>query len=160
MFIYSVRASTLRFFGVLFLTICLTVVLVLFGSGQTVFASGTVSGSVDYSGIRTAEDRAAFLKNFGIEVREGSEEETTFTMPENFDRVMLGYNELQKAQGLDISKYKKKKVTRYTYEVLNYPDYEGGVYANLLVYRGKIIACDVCSANPEGFVIPLTEFGK
>ena len=76
-------------------------------------------------------------------------------MPENFDRVILGYNELQKKQGLDLSKYQKKRVTRYTYKVTNY-DAEGDVYANLFVYRGKIVACDVCSANPDGFVIPLT----
>ena len=73
-------------------------------------------------------------------------------MPEEFDRVMQGYNEIQKTQGLDLSRYRKKKVTRYTYEVTNYPDYEGTVYANLIVYRGRIIAADLSSADPLGFV--------
>jgi hypothetical protein len=69
--------------------------------------------------------------------------------------VILGYNELQKKQGLDLSKYARKKVTRYTYKVTNY-DSDGDVYASLFVHRGKIIACDLSSASPDGFVLPLT----
>ena len=80
-------------------------------------------------------------------------------MPDNFDRVILGYNELQKKQGLDLSKYAKKKVTRYAYKVTNY-DSEGEVYANLFIHRGKIIACDLSSVSPDGFVVPLTLVDK
>jgi len=56
------------------------------------------------------------------------------------------------AVGLDLSKYAKKKVTRYTYEIDGYEDYDGAVMVNLLVYRNRIIGCDVSSADPEGFV--------
>ena len=86
-------------------------------------------------------------------------------MPENFDRVMLGYNEIQKAQGLDLSRYAKKKVTRYTYEVTNYAElqpedaepYHGAVYANLLIYRNRVIGADISSADPTGFVEELVK---
>ena len=76
-------------------------------------------------------------------------------MPESFDRIMLGYNEIQKAQGLDLSGYAKKRITRYTYEMDGYDGYEGTVYVNLLVYRSRVIGCDISSADPEGFVEPL-----
>ena len=78
-------------------------------------------------------------------------------MPEDFDRVLLGYNELQKQQGLDLSKYAKKRVSRYSYEVTNYSE-DGAVVANILVWKGRVIACDFSSASPDGFVKPLTEF--
>ena len=39
-------------------------------------------------------------------------------------------------------------------------DSEGEVYANLFVYRGKIVACDICSADPKGFVLPLTQVDR
>ena len=91
------------------------------------------------------------MENFGIEVDPDSEESTAFRMPEDFDRVILGYNELQKKQGLDLSKYKNKRVTRYTYRVVGEDS-----YANLFVYRGKIVACDISSASPDGYVLPLT----
>ena len=41
---------------------------------------------------------------------------------------------------------------RYTYEVTNYEDYDGVVYANLIVYRGRVIGGDICSADVTGFI--------
>ena len=82
-------------------------------------------------------------------------ESVTFSVPEDFDKVIAGYNELQKSQGLDISKYKNKKVTRYTYEIDGYGDYKGPVNINLIVYRNTVVACDISSADPTGFIEPL-----
>ena len=154
MFIYSIRGSTVKLFGVMALAIVLLFGIALSGSANSVSASSSAT-EIDFSGIKTNEDRVKFIENFGIKVEETPVEEEAFRMPENFDRVILGYNELQKKQGLDLSKYQKKRVTRYTYKVTNY-DAESDVYANLFVFRGKIVACDICSANPDGFVIPLT----
>ena len=154
MFIYSIRASTVKIIGVILLFAVILTGLALAGGGGVVSASSSAT-EVNYGGIKTGEDRIGFIKNFGIEIDEGSEEEVAFRMPESFDRVILGYNELQKKQGLDLSKYENKRVTRYTYKVTNYKS-DGEVYANLFVYRGKIVACDLSSADPSGFVIPLT----
>ena len=77
-------------------------------------------------------------------------------MPENFDRVILGYNQIQKKQGLDLSKYERKRVTHYAYEVTNY-EHDGTVYVNLLVHKNKIIAADISSAANGGFVLPLVD---
>jgi hypothetical protein len=158
MFIYSIRASTIKFLA---LTLFLTVIV---GALAISTEAGTVSAvslatEIDYSNIKTKENRIGFMRGFGIKVDENSEEEKSFLMPENFDRVILGYNELQKKQGLDLSKYQNKKVTRFSYRVTNYKS-EGDVYANIFVYRGKIVACDICSASPDGFVIPLTQVEK
>ena len=65
---------------------------------------------------------------------------------------MLSYNEFQRQMGLDLAKYKGKDVMRYTYEVTNYPEYEGRVYANVLIYRNKVIGGDICSADSKGFL--------
>ena len=74
------------------------------------------------------------------------------TVPTEFDKVYAAYNELQKEQGLNLSRYKGKDVTRYTFAITNYKDYEGTVYANVLVYRNRVIGGDVCSADVSGFV--------
>ncbi len=153
MFIYSIRASTVKIIGLVLLAVALIGCIVLSGDNAAVMAAG--SGEIDYSGIKTNEQRVAFIEGFGIDVEDTPTEEQAFTMPKDFDRVILGYNELQKKQGLDLSKYQNKKVTRYTYKVTNY-DAEGEVYANLFIYRGKIVACDICSASPDGFVLPMT----
>ena len=153
MFVYSMRASTVKFFGFVLLTLLLIVAAVFLGGDGTVLASSDAV-EIDFSGMKTNEDRVAFIRSFGIEVEE-KPEDCAFTMPEDFDRVIGGYNEIQKRQGLDLSKYARKRVTRYTYKVTNY-NVEGDVYASLFVYRSKVIACDIASASPEGFVLPLT----
>ena len=154
MFVYSVRASTIKFFSVIILT-----VLVLFGillfmpeSSGVVYAA---SERVEFGGVKTNDDRVSFIRGFGWDIDEAPMEEVSFSLPENFDRIIAGYNEIQKSQGLDLSKYKNKKVTRYTYNVKNYENYEGQVVVNLIVHRGTVIACDISSSEPGGFVKPL-----
>ncbi len=157
MFIYSIRASTVKLIGIVALTLVLLVTAVVFGGGETVAAAA--DGEINFGGMKTNEDRVAFIESFGVKVEGTPIEEEAFTMPENFDRIIAGYNELQKRQNLDLTKYQNKKVTRYTYKVTNYAD-EGEVYVNLFVYRSKIVACDISSASPTGFVTPLTLIEK
>jgi hypothetical protein len=127
-------------------------------AGGTLMATEQVSAqeTISYGKIRTDEERLAFLASLGWQTTGEVVEEETFILPETFDRVLLGYNEIQKDQGFDLSRYRKKKVTRYTYQVTNYEGYEGTVYANIIMYRNRIIAGDICSADPLGFVRPLT----
>lgn len=157
MFVYSVRASSVRFFAAIALVLVLLLVFVSLGGAEAVSVGATGTPSYRYDGIREGADRIEFLAQFGIEVNETPIEEETFTMPEDFDHVLRGYNEVQKAQGLDLSKYVGKKLTRYTYEVTN-ASCEGTVYATVLVHRRRVVAADVSSADPTGFVMPPTEF--
>ena len=83
-------------------------------------------------------------------------EECEIVIPREFDKVMTSYNEIQKQQGLDLSKYAKKTATRYTYKITNYPDYNGTVYANIITYRNKVISGDICSADAKGFLHTLS----
>ena len=147
MFICSVRASTLRFVGLLLVAASMLVGALAYQRNAAVDVA-----SYQFNKIKTDEDRIEFLAQFGWETTKTPIEQTEFTIPETFDRVMMGYNEIQKNQGLDLSRYENKKVTRYTYEVTNYEGYEGKVYANVIVYRDKVIAGDICAADPLGFV--------
>ena len=153
MFIYSVRASTVKFFAFVLVAVALVIGVVGFSADAAVSASAP--GEVDFSGIKTKEDRIAFMTALGIQVADG-EQSQVFIIPKSFDRVILGYNEIQKKQGLDVTKYTRKKITRYTYEVTNF-DSEGKVYANLFIYRNRIIACDISSLDGDGFVYPMTQ---
>ena len=154
MFVCSLRASTVKFFGIVVLTIAVLVGALAFGNTAVEAAA---SATVKFSGIKTNEDRLEFISRFGIEVAGEPCEVKSFSVPENFDKIIAGYNELQKSQGLDISKYKNKKVTRYTYETDGYGDYKGKFYVNLIVYRNTVVACDVSSADRGGFVEPLVK---
>ena len=99
MFIYSIRASTVKIIGFVLLAVALIGCIALSGDNAAVMAAG--SGEIDYSNVKTNEQRVAFIEGFGIQVDDTPTEEQAFTMPKDFDRVILGYNELQKKQGLD-----------------------------------------------------------
>lgn len=160
MFIYSFRASTLRFFAVVGLAAAALVALIVFVPAYEggSYPSGATDAAlkVNFDGIKTNEDRIGFLEQFGYTVSPDPVETVDVVVPSDFDRVFSGYNELQKAQGLDLAKYKGKNVTRYTYNVTNYPEDAnpsgGKVWANLVIWRGKVIAGDICSADPAGFI--------
>ena len=156
MFIYSVRASTLRFFGVLAVTVCLLVSIMAFSGTDSVFAMS--NSAYSFSDVSTKEDRLEFLSQFGILAAADSESAESFVIPEALDRVMLAYNEIQKAQGLDLSGYCRKKVQRYTYTVENYKQSGVTVYANVIVYRHRVIGGEVSALGEGSFVIPFTAF--
>ena len=152
MFICSVRAGTLKFFGAVLLSLALFLAILVLVEPEAVSTQGDVIETVSYAGLKTDEDRITLLKSFGWEVAEGEPSEVAFLLPKEFDRVLAGYNEMQKEQGLDLARYANKRVTRYTYEITNYEGYEGKVYANLILYKNKLVAADITSADPHGFV--------
>jgi len=154
MFICSLRAGTLRFFGVIALALAVLVTLIAFVPALSpVRATAAEPAEAhDFEKAGTNEERVAFLASFGYQVQPEPTESEKVTVPRNFDKVFAAYNELQKKQGLDLAPYAGKTVERYTYTVLNYPDYDGVVYANLLVYRGRVIGGDVCAADANGFL--------
>ncbi len=158
MFIYSFRASTLKFLGVISVTLVALIAIIAFvpvyaeGIGAT--NNATTSGGVEisYDNIKSSADAVNFVAQFGWTANGGKTETQKVTIPEEFDKIFAAYNEIQKSQGLDLSKYKKKELTRYTFEITNYPDYDGKVYANVLVYRNRVVGGDICSADVSGFV--------
>ena len=160
MFVYSFKASTVRILGVVCIALVGIIALVAFvptyvTAGNTDTPTMQVdseSVSIKYDKIKTEQDVVAFLEQFGWQVEEQTAKSTVLTIPGEFDKVLTGYNEIQKRQGLDLSKYKKKNVTRYTYKITNYDGYDGTVYANILVYRNKVVGGDVCSADVKGFM--------
>ena len=156
MFVYSLRASTLKFFAVVCVALTALITMITFipeyNSGELGYITTGKEGEISYDKIKTDADRARFLSQFGWEIGATPIESAEITIPDQFDKIFTGYNEIQKLQGLDLSKYKGKTMMRYTYDVTNYPDYEGRVQANLLVYRGKVIGGDICSADMNGFI--------
>ncbi len=155
MFVYTLRAQTIKFFSVVGISVAALLILIAFiptYEPTVVNTLYTQTANVNFNKIKTNDDRIDFLEQFGWTVSEKPSDEEEVTIPHDFDKIMLSYNEFQRQMGLDLAKYKGKKVMRYTYEITNYPEYEGRVYANLLIYRNKVIGGDVCSADASGFL--------
>ncbi len=152
MFIVSLRSSVFK--GVLFsafLVAC--AVLGVYAAGHSVSVASRHAAAADYR-AGNAQERIAFLSQFGWEVDEDPVEVSEVLIPGKFDKAFEEYNELQKKHGLDLSKYASRRAKRWTYEVKNYPGYEnsGLIQANLFVYEGRVIGGDICSLETNGFI--------
>lgn len=97
----------------------------------------------------TDEERIAYLRTCGWEVDAGSCTVREVIIPSDFDETYQSYADLQARQGFELEKYKGKRVKQITYTVTNYPDSQD-VIAELLVYRGNIIAGDIYSMKTDG----------
>ena len=100
----------------------------------------------------TNDQRVKFLTDLGWEVTASPAEATEVRIPREADEVFSRYNELQKNQGYDLTKYAGKKVMRYVYQINNFPDAKEPVYATLLVYKDRIIGGDITDTTPGGRV--------
>lgn len=69
-------------------------------------------------------------------------------IPSDFDESYQSYADLQARQGFDMEKLKGKRVKQVVYTVTNAE--ESDVLAELLIYRGKIVAGDICSMKTDG----------
>ena len=137
MFIYTLKASSIKFFAVVLLSVVVLVTLIAvipeYGS-----AGDVAVVSIQYGEVKTNDDRLAFIRQFGY-------------TPVS-DAVYEKYNELQRAQGLNLKKYQGKSAMKYTYLLEEYPGYEGRVLFTMLVYKDKVIAGDVCGIDEAQFI--------
>lgn len=121
-------------------------------------AIGAAAGGGDAltgDSVSSAEDRINFLLDCGWETDPNSETIQDIHIPERFTAVYENYNDLQISQGYDLTDYAGRDCTLYSYTVLNYPDENQTVIADLYVYKNRIIGGDVHSTNLNGFMIAL-----
>lgn len=153
MFVLSVRLAKKKRLVVFVLALCVCVAG--FFGVKALFSARETSAQQQIKETKTAgktgEQRKSFLQSFGWEVSDEPDEILEITIPESFDAVYEEYNNIQKTQQMDLSKYKGKRCKKYTYAVFNYPDYPEGVFATILVYNGKIIGGDVSCLIEDGF---------
>ena len=144
MFIYTFKASKIKFFAVVLLAVASLLALITLVPGYG--DAGTVAAvTIDYNNIKTDEDRIGFIESFGYT------SECEVRVPDDFDTVYTKYNDLQRSQGLNLKKYAGKSLTRYSYYLTDYSGYDGKVMITLLVYKNRIVGGDVCGVDGEGF---------
>ncbi len=108
--------------------------------------------------VSSSTEVVNYISSLGWEVSEEPDEIKEVVIPHEFNDVYLNYNEIQKAQGFDLTDYAGERVKMWTYTVTNYPGYEDKdcVKINILVYEGCVIGGDVCSVELDGFMYGLS----
>lgn len=151
MFIFTTKLRRGRIFA------CAVAAVLLCGAVVTaaglVNARGAaVSTAASPKGVKTNEDRVAYLESYGWTVSGEPVSVEELVIPEEFDETYSQYLELQTGQGFDLTQYCGKRVKRYTYAITNYPTGETGVQAGLLIFKNTVIGGDVLSSQLGGFI--------
>lgn len=146
MFVVSVKTGKKRM--ILVLAAVLVILTAALAAGKLL---GGAQAAQSLPAGETNEQRLAFLLGYGWEADTEAVEVREITIPDVFDDVYLKYNEVQKAQGMDLERYRGKTCRQWIYNVTNYPA-QGTVHASLLVLDGKIIGGDLSSTELDGFL--------
>ena len=105
-------------------------------------------------------ERVEFLNGLGYIVEPDPDKEE-IVIPAEFNAAYSEYNELQKQQGFDLLPYAGKKADKYTYRILNYPDYPENIVINLIFDDHRLIGADITYNDAEnGFTKDLIENGN
>ena len=130
------------------LACCAALVLTL-GGGPAREASASAVPSP--KGVKSNEDRVAYLESLGWLTAAQPSAEEALTLPTKFDEAYQAYLTLQRSQGFDLEKYAGETIKRYTYQVKNYPGLQENIWACLLVCKHQIIGGEIFCNQGDGF---------
>ena len=145
MFIWTARINLRK------IKIVAAAALVVCASGLAVVSLGArqarAAAAVNPKGIKTSDDRVAYLQEWGWQVSPEAVLTEELILPTQFGEEYAKYLALQEEMGFDLTDYAGKRVKRYTYEVLNHPGGESGVVAHLLICRNTVIGGEIMGGN-------------
>lgn len=151
MLVISLKANKKRLVVLAVITVVLMILAIsVFGGAKQVADTSAISYKAGNN-----EQRLAFLSQFGWKVEEDPVSVEEVIIPINFNKIYESYNELQKSQDLDLTKYAGETAKKWTYQVKNYPGYgedSDCIRANLLVFEGVIIGGDISNIEQDGFM--------
>lgn len=150
MFVVSVKSSKIKIalFAFFLVSVC---ALSLFIFGKDYSSSVVAEGGISLR-ASNEKQRTSFLSQLGWDFDIEPAQVKEVIIPEEFDEIYEKYNELQKEQSFDLEKYKGEKVKKWTFDINNFPGYEGKtgyVQANLLIYKGNVIGGDITVRGKE-----------
>ncbi|NLT40468.1 MAG: DUF4830 domain-containing protein [Clostridiales bacterium] len=137
--------------AVLIIAIIVCIIIIAAGRGDNEYRDA-FSEEISVTNIKSNEDRVAFLSALGWEVDPIIVEMEEAVIPKEFGDTYKAYNKIQLEQGFDLLEYAGKRVKRYTYAVTNYPDIPDNVYADLIIYKDRVIGGDICCIASDGFM--------
>lgn len=146
----TLRLKPKTLFGIILALTGVVVIALTFVTNHVKNDSKSVSVIIKAS---TDEQRRDYLAGYGWETAEDFETKE-LVIPENWNDVYSAYNEVQLNQGFDLTDFKGKTVTLYTYTITNYENLSEGVVADMLVCDDNLIGGDVCNTSAEnGFLV-------
>ncbi len=149
MVVMTAKLSKGKLITILLIIVVIVGLLIALCSGAKQNGDSTAESAAT---VRDNAERVSYLESMGWQVDPNPVETQEARIPEAMPEVLEKYNELQKSQGFDLTRYSGKTVKRYVYEVTNYPDTTDRYFATLLVYQDEVIGGDVSAASQSGIM--------
>lgn len=147
MVVMTAKVNKKRALLVLGALVALIVLICVLARGNGSSAPGNQESPVS---VATNDARVQYLADYGWEVVTSPVQTQQVLIPTEITEVYERYNALQVSQGFDLTQYAGKTVTRYVYEIQNYPNALEPVYATLLIYNNHVIGGDVTDTSATG----------
>lgn len=106
--------------------------------------------------VKSTEDMANFLLGYGVEVDVGTAQVLQVTIPKKFDSSFKAFNEVIRASGMDLARYKGKMVEKWVLQSPNRTVENQTAYAVLLVKNARVIG-GYLLYQPSGEVVGLRD---
>lgn len=135
------------------------VVIFFLAAGAAVLLWAGKEESTPAAGMGTLSGAEAYLQSLGYDLEKGLVRQETITLPQKFDSVYEGYNDLQKECGFDLASYRGKNLTLCTYRLSNYPG-QPQAMADVLLDGEEVVGGAVYSAALDGFMHGLRPAGE
>ena len=128
---------------------------VIFCSILFVFVGFIWASSLQVSAIdgSTHTKRMEYIRYLKVDVNEDDYTFKETVIPESFSDVYEEYNKLQKLGGFDLSNYKGKKVTIYSY-----PLTASERILTLIIFDGQIIGGDIAETKLGGKMTKIRKY--
>ncbi len=136
----------------LFLTVTKKGLFIMLSAVVVLFLSAMWTFSLKVSAIdgSTHAKRMAYINSLGVVVDQNNFTSKETVIPSEFGDVYNEYNKLQKEVGFDLTRFKGKCVTVYSYPVLKQDK-----NLTLIVNEGNIIGGDIAETSLCGEMLPL-----
>ncbi len=151
MMIVSAKVSKRKFLTGLLIAAAVIALLVVLCDKADASGEGAPETQIADGKASTNEERLAFLRTFGWDVTDAPTETQEVRIPEEFNEVFTRYNQLQQAQGYDLTPYAGKVVKRYVYQINNHPN-GADYYATILIHKNQIIGGDITGTGAGGAI--------
>ncbi len=132
--------------------LCIFIILLILLNGKTSYIY-TSSGE---------NDLLSFVEYYGWSVDASTYTQKQIVIPIAHDKAYEDYFKLQHRQGFFLENYKGKEISVNTFNLLNYPGYEGreDIFINILTLDNTIIGADICCVSINGFITGVVTDGK
>lgn len=104
----------------------------------------------------SSDDVEAYLLRYGWETDRSQIKSEEIIIPYSFNEVYSAYNDIQRMQGFDLSRYKGESAVHYTCPVTNY-ETQKNVYADIIVMDTKLIGANLKCLGDDTSVKPLNK---